>query len=171
MDCSWFLGRYSDFADGLLSEADEIEVRRHLARCAACGQLDAAYRLGVGALRHVPEISATRDFQQRLARRLGGEVSRAHTRRRQFSGVVGSLCLVAVVGAAFRVGTGSPEAAVAAPPVRASTVPGPFAVPAADDSSISYPHHFPVLPVPRDPRVTPATPAESFALAADWITP
>jgi hypothetical protein len=85
--------------------------------------------------------------------------------------VVGSLCLVAFVGAGVRLGTSDWDVAAGPRPVPASTVPGPFAVPAASDSTVGYPHHFAVFPVPRDPRVTPATPAASLALAASWIAP
>jgi predicted anti-sigma-YlaC factor YlaD len=171
MDCSWFREHYSDFADGLLTEADEIEVRHHLARCQACGRFDGAFRLGVGALRHLPEISASRDFQRQLAARLVRERPLGRTWRVQASGVAASLCLVAFVGVVVRAG-GAPSVADGTPlPVPASSVPGPFAVPAADDSTVTYPHHFPVIPVSRDPRVTPATPAISFAIAADWIAP
>ena len=51
MNCSQFRQFYSDFADGLLDETEEVAFHVHMAECVACHRFDAALEQGRRALR------------------------------------------------------------------------------------------------------------------------
>ena len=98
MNCCEFREKYSDFADGLLTSQENAEVGFHLAVCAACRRFDAALRLGVDTLRALPGVGVSRTFGARLRRRLRGEFVVQVPVVARWSGVVGTLLLVAAVG-------------------------------------------------------------------------
>jgi anti-sigma factor RsiW len=98
MDCCEFREKYSDFADGLLSQAVAAEARRHLALCGSCQRFDAALREGVRALRALPPLSVSRGFGERLRRRLRWELSVRMPLVDRWSGAVGALLLLVTVG-------------------------------------------------------------------------
>ncbi len=98
MDCCQFREKYSEFADGLLSEAEEVLARAHLSRCASCRRLDGAFRAGIGALRRLPPVPVSGAFRSRLRSRLRSEVASRFPAMYGLSGAVGALLVVATVG-------------------------------------------------------------------------
>lgn len=74
MDCAEFLGRYSDWRDGLVAAPRERRrFERHVARCAPCERYDASVRRGVLALHAAETIEPSAGFRQRLEARLARE--------------------------------------------------------------------------------------------------
>lgn len=98
MDCCEFREKYSDFADGLLEEADEYRARQHLSECAACRRFDAAFQAGVSTLRGLPSVQVSRSFADRLRNRLRRELAVRALAVDPWSGAVGALLVVATVG-------------------------------------------------------------------------
>src|SRR5687767_10637643 len=72
MHCRDFLTSYSDFRDGLISDARVVRrLDRHLATCASCRRYDASVRAGVQALRHAfVELEPQPHFRERLRERI-----------------------------------------------------------------------------------------------------
>ncbi len=165
MDCCQFREKYSDFADGLLSEADEQSARAHLARCASCRRLDAAFRTGVGAVRDLPPISISHAFRGRLRSRVRREVASRFPAMYGLSGAIGSLLVVATVGfIAFDIGEAhhardvSRRAEVTADALPSSTQPA--AAPAHADTLDPSPDAFhPLQPLLIAADTQPATQA------------
>jgi anti-sigma factor RsiW len=122
MDCCEFRERYSDFADGLLDDADEQRVRHHLARCAGCRRFDVAFQAGVSTLRGLPSVQVSRGFAERLHGRLRRELLVRALAVDPWSGAVGALLVVAIVGVVawdvteWRAARHAPAVAVSAPP-------------------------------------------------------
>lgn len=98
MNCCEFRENYSDFADGLLDEAAEIDARHHLAECAACHRFDAAFRTGVGMLREIPGVTPSRCFAENLIRKIRHEALSATPALRRWSGAAGAMLIVTVIG-------------------------------------------------------------------------
>jgi len=181
MRCRDFREHYSEFADGLLSEAAEIACRQHLAECPCCRRIDSAYRLGRGALQHLPSISPSSSFRHRLTARLHEECSDPVPALRQWSGVAGAVLLAAAIAVATVELSPVPAAPAAGPGARAAGSPVPMAaqpVPAwkrlvhfVGDTSFSYPYHLPLVGPSRDSGRGSAPPAPSFSVAIDWISP
>lgn len=180
MRCRDFREHYSDFADGLLEEAAEIACRQHLAECPCCRRLDVAYRLGRGALQHLPSISPSTSFRHRLTARLCEERADAMPALRQWSGVAGAVLLAAAVAVAtveLSPGPAAPVsagAAAAGSPALMAARPAPAwkrLVHLVGDTSFGNPYHLPLLRPSRDSGAEPATPAPSFTVAIDWISP
>ena len=68
MDCSEFLHSYSDYRDGLITDARLIHrIRLHVERCGSCGRYDESVRRGVGAL---SEIDPSPECRKRLRDRI-----------------------------------------------------------------------------------------------------
>src|SRR4051794_14967594 len=68
MNCSEFLDSYSDFRDGVITDARKLRgMREHLSRCPACIRYDSSVRHGVSAL---GEIEPSADFRERLRQRI-----------------------------------------------------------------------------------------------------
>ena len=64
MNCSEFLRCYSDFRDGLITDASALrQFRVHIAHCAPCSRYDQTVRRGVHAL---GEIEPSADFRRRV---------------------------------------------------------------------------------------------------------
>ena len=74
MNCIEFLHTYSDYRDGLITDAQALRgIRLHVARCAHCARYDQSLRRGIGAL---GDIEPSSGFKDRLRARLspgGGE--------------------------------------------------------------------------------------------------
>jgi len=180
MRCRDFREHYSEFADGLLGEAAEIACRQHLAECPCCRRIDSAYRLGRGALQHLPSISPSSSFRQRLMARLCEERLDPAPALRQWSGLAGAVLLAAAVAVATveLMPVPAPGSSAGA---RVAGSSGPLAaqpVPAwkrlvhfVSDTSFGYPYHLPLVGPSRDTGREPATPAPSFTVAIDWISP
>ncbi len=104
MDCSQFRDSYSDYADGLLDEAAEIEACRHLAACPSCRRLDVALHRGVGTLRSLPPLRAHEDFEDRLQARIlrecMGRREGPFPALKLFVGVAGAMAVVVAAGVA-----------------------------------------------------------------------
>lgn len=102
MNCNQLRDLYSDYADGTLDEAAEISVRRHLAACPGCRRLDEAFRRGVCALRGLPRVRASGDFDARLQERILRACRESGPEPilgvGQFAGVAGALAVVVVAG-------------------------------------------------------------------------
>ena len=68
MNCTEFLYSYSDFRDGVITDARKLRyMREHLTRCLACARYDTSVRHGVSAL---GEIEPSADFRERLRQRI-----------------------------------------------------------------------------------------------------
>jgi hypothetical protein len=68
MHCSEFLEGYSDYRDGLITDARRLRrLRRHVTMCAACARYDGRVRDGVQAF---DEIEPSPGFRARLRSRL-----------------------------------------------------------------------------------------------------
>jgi anti-sigma factor RsiW len=98
MNCCEFRENHSDFADGLLPSQEEAEASAHLAACAACRRFDAVLRAGLDVLRALPSVGVSRGFGQRLRERLRDELAVRMPGVAGWSGVVGTLLMVATVG-------------------------------------------------------------------------
>ncbi len=98
MDCCEFREKYSDFADGLLDEQDQARARRHLGVCAACRRFDAAFQLGVNALRDLPSVEVSRSFGERLRGRIRHEVAVRGLAVDPLSGALAALLVMVTVG-------------------------------------------------------------------------
>ena len=74
MTCTEFRDRYTEFRDGLITAPRELRrFERHLARCGACSEYDAALRRGVLALQGAETIEPSASFRRRLDARLRAE--------------------------------------------------------------------------------------------------
>ncbi len=69
MDCREFRTLFSDYVDDALDPADAFRCREHAAACPACARLDAAYRMGVAALRELDPPTPARDLSVRILHR------------------------------------------------------------------------------------------------------
>lgn len=98
MNCCEFREKYSDFADGLLTDQEGSEAQVHLAACPACRRFDAAFRAGVDALRTLPAVEVSRGFGSRLRSRLRREFRVRMPVMANWSSAMGTLLLVAAVG-------------------------------------------------------------------------
>lgn len=98
MDCCEFREKYSDFADGLLEEEDQLRARRHLKGCDACRRFDAAFRAGVSALRDLPSVEVSRSFGYRLRNRIHHELAVRALGVDPWSGAVAALLVIVTVG-------------------------------------------------------------------------
>jgi anti-sigma factor RsiW len=156
MDCCEFRETYSDFADGLLAEADGLRARRHLADCAACRRFDAAFRAGVDALRELPPVGVSRGFGEQLKGRLHREVAVRGPAADQWLGFVGALLVVATVGfvswdllemrATSRIRQPAPAVAASAPQP-AADVPGAGTTLRLDTMALARDPFHPLNPV------------------------
>ena len=99
MNCCEFREKYSDYADGLLTAVEAAEARFHLGACAGCRRFDAAFRAGIDALRTLPAVGMSRGFGARLRSKLRREFSVRMPVMATWSGAMGTLLLVATVGA------------------------------------------------------------------------
>ncbi len=98
MDCCEFREKYSDFADGLLEEEDQLRARRHLAGCPACRRFDAAFRTGVRALRDLPSVEVSRSFGDRLRNRIRHELTVRSLGMDPLSGAFAALLVMVTFG-------------------------------------------------------------------------
>lgn len=77
MTCKEFVGRYSEYRDGLITAPREARrFARHVATCVSCRRYDAALRHGIGSLQ-TSEPEPLGDFRHRLERRIAAERARA----------------------------------------------------------------------------------------------
>jgi len=72
MHCSDFLSFYSDYRDGLISDARVFRrLNRHIVTCDSCARYDASVRAGVQALRRAAgELEPRPQFRERLRARI-----------------------------------------------------------------------------------------------------
>ena len=98
MNCCEFREKYSEYADGLLTDGEAVEAGLHLAACSACRRFDAAFRVGVDALKALPAVGMSRGFGSRLRARMRREVTVRLPVVAHWSGAMGTLLLVAAVG-------------------------------------------------------------------------
>lgn len=98
MNCRQFREDYSDYADGFLDPQREVEARAHLEQCDECRRFDAAFRAGVSALRALPAMGFSRGFAPRLRRQLRREFAVRLPVVAHWSGAVGTLLVIAMVG-------------------------------------------------------------------------
>lgn len=175
MNCSQFRQFYSDFADGLLEEADDVAFQVHMAECRACERFDQALQRGRRALRGLQAPIPSGDFDSRLFQRIMAECRHDEAPlRRHRSGLTGAALVVALLGVVGWEARGwlSParrEGHQAARP--GATATSSFVVRFGGDTSTRYPGRLPVLPVSRDTFSTPSRPARSFEITVDWMTP
>ena len=69
MDCREFRNLFSSFVDDALDAADQLRCRRHVAACEGCRRLEAAYHVGVAALRDLDPLCPARDLSVRILHR------------------------------------------------------------------------------------------------------
>lgn len=163
MNCVHFREQYSDFADGLLDEADEIALLCHMAECEACKRMDGAYRAGSNALKALPDLDVSEGFHDRLQARILMDSTRAERAARTWRRwPSGALILVAVMSVA-----GWQFADHALPSGRVLTPD--FVVHFVGDSSLAYPGRVPMIPVSRDSARPRTTSQASFQIAVDYM--
>ncbi|OGT94379.1 MAG: hypothetical protein A2083_10610 [Gemmatimonadetes bacterium GWC2_71_9] len=165
MNCRRFHESFSDFADGLLDEVVEIEVRRHLAECACCRRFDAAFLAGRGALQALPPVSPSRGFGRRLRERLRHECGEGSPALGPWSGAAAALLVLALVSlAALEVRSHEEDLAAGADSLLIQ-VPGAAmeaaVVQLADDSTMSFGNPF--RPFPTTEGFTAMTLSGQFA--------
>lgn len=109
MVCSEFRASYSDFADGLLDEIQEIAAHRHMSECPPCRAFHAALQWGVAELRREPRVLPSEGFQERLERRIRTQESGFAPLTRSWPGaaaVLSSLTLIAAATFGWEVSRG-----------------------------------------------------------------
>ncbi len=137
MDCTDFRASYSDFADGLLDEIQEIAAHRHMSECPLCRRFHEALQWGVGELRKQPRVLPSEGFQERLERRIRAEASGFAPLAKSWPGaaaVLMSLTLLAAGTFGWEVARGGPgrhEAAAETEPPVVSGIYAPKVVKAA----------------------------------------
>jgi len=174
MNCSQFRQFYSDFADGLLDEADVVAFHLHIAECPACERFDSALRQGSRTLRQLRGPAPSWDFDTRLFNRIIDECERGEPSLKQWSGLAGAVMVVAVIGLAgweSRAWWHPPAAATHEASHPNANAVEPFLVRFAGDTSLRYPGRLPVIPVSRDTFRSATRPAQSFEITVDWMTP
>ena len=171
MDCPEFRSLFSDFVDGALGAADVARCRAHVAACAACRRLEAAYRAGVAALRDLDPPSPTRNLSVRILHRV-----RREPRIAILAGGYGlaAALLVATFVGVVAVDVRGHRQAVAGP-LGADTAPGPEVAPAGGLDLITVQvRDIPAYYLPTTPYVVvPATDADPafpvrFEVPAVW---
>jgi hypothetical protein len=100
MNCSEFLHRYSDYRDGLITDAQALRhIRVHVATCARCGRYDDSLRRGIGGL---GDIEPSSTFRDRLRARLSrGDLEAAELVGMGTAGIAASLMVAAAVALFF----------------------------------------------------------------------
>ncbi|MBI2535796.1 MAG: hypothetical protein HYW06_02235 [Gemmatimonadetes bacterium] len=99
MDCSDFLGRYSDFRDGLITDPRVVlELERHRRVCRRCARYHYAVSRGVDALRGLGEIEPSPAFRRELRARLAAVLGAGRQPALTPAGLAAAV-LVAVAGA------------------------------------------------------------------------
>jgi anti-sigma factor RsiW len=174
MNCSQFRQFYSDFADGLIDEAEAVAFHIHMAECLACERFDAALRTGGRALRQLRAPTPSWDFDTRLFNRIIDECQHDEPALIQWSGLAGAVMVVAVVslvGWEARGLLNPPSAATHQASHPNANAVEPFLVRFAGDTSIRYPGKLPIIPVSRDTFRSATRPARSFEITVDWMTP
>jgi hypothetical protein len=178
VDCSEFKDRYSDFADGLLDEAAEVQARRHLAECPACRRMHHAYGLGLSCLRSMPVASPSCEFVARLSRRLEVEGPDGARPPRRWSGVAAAVLLASAVAVAgldyLERGREARRAAAAAAkrwrPVATASRPQSGTFRLTPDTANRAANPFQLLPLNTD--TSPATylVSDRVAVSAVWVS-
>ena len=128
MHCSDFLEGYSDYRDGLITDAQLLRLmRRHVDACAVCAGYDERVREGVQAL---GEIEPSDGFRDRLRSRLAATANEpTELATLGAAGVAAALMLVTAVAFLAYEGTRRQgEAKAAAPRVAASEKSLPLVV-------------------------------------------
>ena len=162
MDCIRFREQYSEFADGFLDEAAEIEMIRHTSECEACRRMDAGYRTGSTALRELPDLAVPIDFHDRLQARILAAITEPEPAARWRRWPTGALAVLAIMAAA---GWQMVDRTVTS----ATANPSPFIMTLAPDSTFTWPGRVPMLPLASDTFRTSARPASSFQIAVDYM--
>lgn len=173
MNCRQFRQFYSDFADGLLNEAEDVAFDVHMAECENCRRFHAALQHGRRTLQHLKAPHPSEDFDSRLFERILQECEQDAAPMRQWSGLAGAALVVVLLGV---VGWEARSRMAPRHEVRPASRPGssavePFVVRFAGDTSLRYPGRLPVLPVSRDTFRSATRPAQSFEITVDWMTP
>ena len=66
MTCREFRERHLAYMDGAMSDAELVEMQRHIAECEGCERHDTAVRRGLLIFRNLPPIAPSADFSSRL---------------------------------------------------------------------------------------------------------
>ena len=131
MHCSEFLRLYSDYRDGLLSDARLVRrLSRHLAACRSCTRYDGSLRAGVQALRRTAvELEPTPQFRERLRERIAAGAEPAVPVTPGAAGVAALLMLAAALALVILQTTnrpaepGKPQLASTEPPQAENPTP------------------------------------------------
>ena len=70
MTCREFRDRHLAFTDGVMPDAELVEMQRHIAECEQCRRHDTAVRRGLLVFRNLPPIAPSADFSARLNAKL-----------------------------------------------------------------------------------------------------
>jgi anti-sigma factor RsiW len=73
MDCKAFTTRHAAYIDDTLPGVEMSAMRDHLTECAKCSRRDAEVRRALMLLKHLPPVSVSQGFQDRLQARLAAE--------------------------------------------------------------------------------------------------
>lgn len=175
MNCRQFRQFYSDFADGFLDDSEGLGFQLHMAGCDSCRRFHEALQQGCSTLQRMAPPAASFDFDSRLFERIMQECEqeRATPRLRQWYGLAGAALVIAAVGVVgWEARTWvAPRHQRPAQNGAAARAADAFVVRLADDTTIRYPGHLPVLPVSSDSQRSPSRPARSFEITVDWMNP
>lgn len=144
MDCRLFRRNHLAYLDDTLPGVQMAEMRDHLQKCRQCARQDASVRRSLLLLRNVPPIRPSRDFNERLQRRLSMESSRMPRSEATFRGpslavFAGTAASVVTLGALGAMLLGAPSSAQANYPRLPAVVAYPTVVVDGPSETISMP--------------------------------
>lgn len=144
MDCRSFRRNHLAYLDDTLPGVQMAEMRDHMQNCTRCARQDAAVRRSLLLLRNVPAIQPSRDFNERLQRRLSLESARTPRHEAAFRGpslavFAGTAASVVTLGALGAMLLGAPSSAQANYPRLPAVVAYPSVVVDGPSESLSMP--------------------------------
>lgn len=126
MDCKEFLANYSAYRDGEVSWVEREAFDAHIDECESCAHYDRVVQKGTDVFRHLPELTVSDDFAERLQHRLWhvDDEERSYAARRTAAArTTATLSVAAMVAAAAWVPLMQPRGDVPALPAVAAQAP------------------------------------------------
>lgn len=127
MQCAEFLDLYSDFRDGVITDARlERRILDHLATCPQCMEYDAKVARGVCVLRTFSDLEPTPEWRRSLAARVGPHRLRLEEPVAPApAGIMVGLMVATAIVLMFWTGHAEPPVGVTAQPTAVATEPDP----------------------------------------------